>query len=154
MAHAWLHYSLPAKFLFALTKQTCAIVPTNWETFCGQRWLDPIVDIGCSLGWGRRLAPWWSPFVPLCGPGGALQQVSPHTLTLGWVSDSGGPMKSPLATVTGSQVESCKAKQLSHHEDVSFLLRLQLQEQEVDMEMERTSKSWLLLCPESWAIPH
>lgn len=56
---------------------------------------------------------------------------------LGWISDSGGPIKSPPATVTGSQVESCKAKQLSHHEDVSFLLRIQFQEQEVNVEMER-----------------
>lgn len=54
-----------------------------------------------------------------------------------WISDSGGPIKSPPTTVTGSQVESCKAKQFSHHEDVHFLLRMQLQEQKVDVEMER-----------------
>lgn len=80
-----------------------------------------LVESLCTFMWS-----WW------CSPPG----VTPY-LYLGWISDSGGPIKSPPVTVTDPQVESCKAKQLSHIEDVRFLLRMQLQEQEADVEMER-----------------
>lgn len=109
----------------------CACELRNF--FCGKRWLDPIVDIGCfggvSVDAGALVE---SLCAFMCSPQGVTPY--PH---LGWISNSGGPIKSPPVTVTGSQFESCKAKQLSQHEDVTFPLRIQFQEQEVDMEMER-----------------